>query len=340
MASQLVYAATTKEFSEILESLALCSACIAAMFRTVNFLFKVKKISKLVESLNQLLEFSYHPLTGNRDQLREQIKFAHNIYIGSWVSAFVTCSIAAFVPFLSHKIPYKAWFPFDTETSEIGFWAASAYVVLNTYVVSSIDITVNMFPVVLMSFTVGLTNELGDRLAGCQSNEELVQCVKVHQRIKKFHVKVLESFSTVTFLQALLSSFMICTSVFTMSIVSFFKLSQKTGLSLFLCFQEKDPSKFMRIFSFAIPITLLIFFPCYIGNELMVASSKLPASLLHSKWFDEDRKMGKNVIIFMENVKNVIKFSAFGVFNANLETFGSIGHTAYSLFAVLKNVNN
>ena len=79
--------------------------------------------------------------------------------------------------------------------------------------------------------------------------------------------------------------------------------------------------------------------PCYFGTELTIASSKLSTALYKSAWLEGDRTLRNNMKIFMENAKDEIKFSAFGLFNVNLETFITIVNAAYSLFAVLKSVN-
>jgi 7tm Odorant receptor len=89
-----------------------------------------------------------------------------------------------------------------------------------------------------------------------------------------------------------------------------------------------------------VPMVLVIFLPCYFGNELSHASSKLSTALFHSDWIIEDNKFKKSMLIFMENSKKDLKISAFNIFHLNLMTFGTIGNTAYSLFAVLRRVNS
>lgn len=94
------------------------------------------------------------------------------------------------------------------------------------------------------------------------------------------------------------------------------------------------------MFIFMIIMLLVIFLTCFFGNELTVASSKLQHALFESKWIDGNQTLRKNMKMFMENAKNEIKFTTFGLFKANLETFTAIVHAAFSLFAVLKNINN
>lgn len=89
-----------------------------------------------------------------------------------------------------------------------------------------------------------------------------------------------------------------------------------------------------------VPMTLLTFLPCYYGNELSVASEKIPIAFFHSKWFMNDSKFRKTALIFMENVKQTMKIDSYGLFIANLNSFTSMINSSYSLFAVLKKMNS
>lgn len=88
-----------------------------------------------------------------------------------------------------------------------------------------------------------------------------------------------------------------------------------------------------------VPMVLEIFLPCYFGNELSFASAKLSLGMFHSDWYNSSLKSRKTAIIFMENTKKDLQIPAFRVFDSNLATFTSIGNSAYSLFAVLKQVH-
>lgn len=87
-------------------------------------------------------------------------------------------------------------------------------------------------------------------------------------------------------------------------------------------------------------MTLQIFLPCYFGNEITNASSKLSAALFHSKWTTGDESMMKIMKVFMENTKKEMKISVLGVFDLNLSTFSKIINSAYSLYAILKQIKN
>ena len=108
----------------------------------------------------------------------------------------------------------------------------------------------------------------------------------------------------------------------------------------FLFFKESEISGIATVVSFMIPVTFSIFSPCYFGHELTVASLKLSNAMFESDWLKGDHNLTKNMKMFMENAKNEINFSAFGLFKANLETFTAIINAAYSLFALLRSINN
>lgn len=103
--------------------------------------------------------------------------------------------------------------------------------------------------------------------------------------------------------------------------------------------QNKEISSSSTAFVYLAPMVMEIFLPCYFGNEILIASSKLSASLFHAEWMQNDLKLMTNKKTVMENMKYVMKIRAFGIYKVNLETFNSILNTAYSLFAVLKRVN-
>lgn len=101
-----------------------------------------------------------------------------------------------------------------------------------------------------------------------------------------------------------------------------------------------DAPGFTRLITYAIPMIFQIFLPCYYGNEVIVASKRLSTSLFHSNWTVRDEKFTKAMKIVMENIKNPIHFSAFGLVAVNLGTFTRICNFAYSLYAVFQRVNH
>jgi hypothetical protein len=96
---------------------------------------------------------------------------------------------------------------------------------------------------------------------------------------------------------------------------------------------------FLRIFSYAVTMTIQVFLPCYFGNEVTDASGKLSESLFYINWISQDKSFKSGMQIFMENSKKPIKITAFYFVDIDFTTFTSICNSAYSLYALLKKVN-
>lgn len=105
--------------------------------------------------------------------------------------------------------------------------------------------------------------------------------------------------------------------------------------------QGDEFSKSSAAFLLLIPMIIEISLPCYFGQELVTASSKLSNAMFHASLMNGSGKFDRPTVkLFMENAKKDLEVSAFGLFKLNVETFGSICIMAYRLFAVLNNVNN
>lgn len=79
--------------------------------------------------------------------------------------------------------------------------------------------------------------------------------------------------------------------------------------------------------------------PCFYAMKLSEASSKLSSEFFHTKWMLNHRKDRTSKIIFMENLQRDMVISTHGLFPLNLGSFLRILNAAYSLFAVVKNVD-
>jgi hypothetical protein len=144
-----------------------------------------------------------------------------------------------------HQLPYPIWFPFNTEYGGYGFWCASVILIGNSFLVVSICCTLNILPIIFMSFAIGLIKELQVRIKDiekCNKNiyhgpknlktrkklqklslEKLVQCVEMHKKIRKLVEDIQDNFAIVFFSQGLMCVLILCKIAFVMSTVSIFK---------------------------------------------------------------------------------------------------------------------
>lgn len=235
-AGEILYAFfEAKDLIEFIDVLGLSTAFLAVIAKSINLFMKLKNVKQSVSSLEHLLKFSAIDDHSPRLKLQARIDFVIQVYKVFVTSAWLTCFSGIFVPIFTGDLPYKVWFPFDTKNSSTGFMVGASYMVTNSFVASLTDMTLDILPVVFMTYAIGLIDELADRFTdmGKAKNlveskkyvqvksklvsEELRQCVELQQKIKKFVEEIQENFSSAIFVQALLSSVILCTNAFTLS---------------------------------------------------------------------------------------------------------------------------
>jgi 7tm Odorant receptor len=237
----LIYALNATDLNDFISAFGVAATMTAEAFKCLNFFLKVKEIIKNFELLKELIEFSAYEKSKDREQIKKHSQTAFRVLKWFWSSAMVNCVCGIFVPIFTHQLPYKAWFPFNTEYGGSGFWIASVYLVFNSFVVALIDINLDCLPAIFMSFGVGLIEELIERLENIgkvketddgaaqpiSSDElqklqeiELKKCIEVHLKIEEYIKGIETNFANVIVIQGLISSIILCCCAFTMSLLS------------------------------------------------------------------------------------------------------------------------
>jgi hypothetical protein len=229
-----MYMLEAPSWEDFIEISGLLATNLALTFKFWNFYFKLNKILESIDTLTALLAFSADESWKSRDHLMSRIATEIKIHKVFWFTAWTTCFLSCLNPFTLHELPYKAWFPFDTTSSEVNFWAASVYVMIIAFPLSISDITLDMIPVIFLTFAIGLVEELAEKLAQivdevktskASSNEDqeiekkMVKCIEIHMQIKKFVKEIEDNFSLAIFLQGVISSVILCASAFALSTV-------------------------------------------------------------------------------------------------------------------------
>jgi odorant receptor len=324
---------------EICDVLGLALALTSATIRAGNFIYNLKQIKQSCKTLETLMKFSADDRWKSREKLRERVDFGLKVYKLYLFVAYTACGLTILLPIFLDKLPWSVWLPSSIKENLAGFWIASLYFIGNSVVAALTDMTLAILPVIFMTFAIGFIEELTDRLEMIGKDEEktkeFIKCVEIQIRIKAYVAEIQDNFSTAIFIQGLLGSVILCMNAFTMTMVSR-RLHVQSISKNFFSDQVHDISGFIKIFAFMFAMIIEIFLPCYFGNELSLASSKLSTAMFHSNWIDENRDVKVSMLVLMENLKQEMTISAFEVFQLNLETFTTIANSAYSLFAVLK----
>lgn len=95
------------------------------------------------------------------------------------------------------------------------------------------------------------------------------------------------------------------------------------------------------MFMFSFGLLLRFFMPCYFGNEIQHDYEELLSDVYNIDWIDGIKKTNRrNFLIIQENLKAQFQLKAVKVLQINLTTFLRILQSAYSLYAVLRQMNN
>lgn len=120
--------------------------------------------------------------------------------------------------------------------NELKYYAAAVYNMLDSLVCASLNIALDSVPVIFMSYTIAMVHELSKRLEKIgedkieekqrksQSRDrnmtELMKCVEIHLNLKGFSSQIVRRFSLMIFFQGMISSLIICTCIYILSLVT------------------------------------------------------------------------------------------------------------------------
>ena len=221
-ASVTLYFFNTEDFDEKIESAALMLTYVIAISKAINVIFNLKPMMQMYESLEDLLKFSANPLKLRRHCIIKSVKLAYKVMKTVWISIILIWINGVFFAIFFNKMPYNGWFPFSIEAGTLGFKVAAFYMTTDCIVAGSYSVVLAQLPIIFMSFVIGITDEMSERLAEVKDKDELIKCIEIHQRTMQFTKEIQELFEKPIFTQVLLSSLVMCTIVFAMSNVSFY----------------------------------------------------------------------------------------------------------------------
>lgn len=160
---------TAKSLVEFAEAVAFLPSYVAVSVKSINFILKKKKIQALVSTLNDLLSDSWiDDCEGGK--LKRRIDQVYRIFRVYLTFSLVTFFAGATVPFIAHELPTKMWFPYDYKRSEFLFWLSVTYELLDGAMFAPITCIIDMFPVLFISFAIGMVEELSECLENLGSN--------------------------------------------------------------------------------------------------------------------------------------------------------------------------
>lgn len=293
------------------------------LVRSIHIYYNVDDIKSIKKALDALIEVSSDERFKARLHIEKRIEFIVKVLKLFVYITFLATSILACIVIFEGKIPYNFTI-MDTDNSTIAFIVASLHMVATSSIGNMVLIGLNLMPVVLISYAIGILDELADRIKLIGKSDdfgqtELVKCIQIHENIIRFVSMIEKQFGMIFFFQSQTSLLVIGFFIFNLSAsVDFLELSKAFVLSMMTIYE--------------------IFIPCFFGSQLHEASSKLIDEVYCSNWLALDTKTKKILVTFMENLKYPMEITYHGLFYVNLISFREIIDSAYSLFAVLQQI--
>nr|QBB72954.1 odorant receptor [Protaetia brevitarsis] len=166
------------------------------------------------------------------------------------------------------------------------------------------------------SHTFNYQQELGKLI-----NENLVDCICLHQTILRMKHDLEKIFSITIFSIFLFDCLILCMTMFQFVTVPLFSTQWFSVITYFTC------------------IVLELFGYCWLGNELIIKSNNTALTLFHSDWNGTLKNYQTNVLIFLTLLMRPITVTA-GYFTLTVDTFTAIMRTTWSYFVFLWQVYN
>lgn len=321
---QIIHFIIVDNWQERMVNMALAATVVGVNFKVQMYLKYVDSFNALEKRLIEIFQASCDDRVG--EILDKKLNLNMKILKLYSIILIVNALIGVFVVVAFQILPYKAYYPFDTDANSIGVYIAGLHENFACFYGSVVIYFFDAYPVMIIIYVTGIVEGLSLRLKyiGTKEHlgrEELVKCIKIHQTFKKFVVDIEENFKIAFLFQCTVSSLIIGLSAFSMTYLT-------------------TPSLLITTAIYCMPMMFEIFLPCYYAHELMLASENLMITVTHSKWIETDKATKKILIIFLENLKRPLQITFHGLMDINLVTFTNIMQSAYSLYAVLKRVNN
>lgn len=238
---------------DLSDVLSVLFSYIALLLKSLNFMYELEDIKSLIQTLKELIEFSADKKYEPRSKMLKQTKSVQRVFNLFWFFCISTCIVSGFIPFfyttVKARLPNKLWFPVDYTTDSYWYWILTYYQILNSLFYSGVLVALDILPVIFMSFIASLVDELAFRITRIGNEEleqnavchkktksiqsiqmekqlkqeankkELQKCIEIHLKIKAFVEKTGNIFSTMIIIQGLMSSIILCTCAFTLTLV-------------------------------------------------------------------------------------------------------------------------
>ncbi|RZC42373.1 7tm 6 domain containing protein [Asbolus verrucosus] len=222
-----------------------------------------------------------------------------------------------------YRLPFLSWYPYNTKTSpqyEMTYLYQSVAINFLAAVNGNIDCLIAALNMCVGAQFDILCDDLRNLDISADVNQKFINYIHHHREILKFAHYANNFYNWLLFVQFFVSGVTIGLTMFQLTVVPF-------------------SSQFHALLFFVTCVIIQIFLYCWFGNEVEVKSGRLLYAVFECDWTGLSPELKKNMMFFSLRLQKPLQISALGLFYLSLDTFVKILRTAYSYFALLRQVN-
>lgn len=226
-----------KNIGELSEILGVLPLFTGVCIKGLNILYRKNQILSSLKLLKEMTK----PESCSESKMEKRINQISKFYKMLYCATIFSSLFGFLEPILYNGLFYKMWFLFDYKNNLLMQWSLVIYQLINFYIYILPLSVFDFFPLFLISYAVGLIEDLSNKLEaitiktqkkvqGKSGNlsvsdmnddlEELKKCIKTQLKIKEFVSTINDNFGKIFWLQGLISTLILCTTSFSMTTVS------------------------------------------------------------------------------------------------------------------------
>ncbi|KAJ6649451.1 putative odorant receptor 71a, partial [Pseudolycoriella hygida] len=263
-----------KETEALFPTITVLSYCL----KVVNFYLNASGMQRTFVDVMQFEFKNDNEIRMTNDKLRYLYRFSMCFIL---TAHFTMVSTFMRVLFISGpaELPLPSWYPIDWKNNQKLYWIVYSYQTLGAFLILNVNLTLDLYLIFLMAIICKHLETVGDRLANLTANhrnitphtrcldvveqsrmnDELIDCIKVHQNLIRTIDAVERNFTFGSFCLISLSGVITCCAAYTLTILS----------------PIADSVRFVYCLAFFITSILEIFMISYFGEQILTASSLL-----------------------------------------------------------------
>lgn len=232
MICSVIYLFTIDNIEDFSEAMSIQATLTGVCIKTLYFVFKKQQIEQLLNSLVALIEHeSWIDLNNNGVKLQARVAQIDRIFKIFMSVAVVGVLSGSIVPFVTHIMPYKMWFPYDFNNNELAFWLSVLYQIIPGCIYAPATIIIDTFPAILICFLTGMLEVLCHRLDSIKHGDkgnlkELTKCIEIQLKLEAFQIEIGNIFGRIIWAQGFMSTLILCTTSFSLTVVSQFQATK------------------------------------------------------------------------------------------------------------------